>query len=56
MVLVDVKAQPSYMLTCGNLHGAKIQTIEALAKNGNLHALQEAFYEAQAAQYGYCLN
>lgn len=56
MVLVDGKAQPSCMLACGNLHEAKIQTIECLAKNGNLHPLQESFYEVQAAQCGYCLN
>ncbi|ERM83117.1 hypothetical protein P872_17365 [Rhodonellum psychrophilum GCM71 = DSM 17998] len=56
MVLVDGRAQPSCLLTCGNLHEAKIKTIEGLAKNGNPHPLQEAFFEVQAAQCGYCLN
>ncbi len=34
--------------------GAKITTIEGLTQNGELHPLQEAFYEHDAYQCGYC--
>jgi carbon-monoxide dehydrogenase small subunit len=34
--------------------GAKITTVEALAENGRLHPLQEAFWEKQGLQCGYC--
>ena len=34
--------------------GRKITTIEGLAKNGQLHPIQQAFHDAQAFQCGYC--
>ena len=34
--------------------GAEITTIEGFAKAGELHPLQEAFYEQDAYQCGYC--
>jgi xanthine dehydrogenase YagT iron-sulfur-binding subunit len=34
--------------------GAKVTTIEGLATNGVLHALQQAFIDRDAFQCGYC--
>jgi aerobic-type carbon monoxide dehydrogenase small subunit (CoxS/CutS family) len=34
--------------------GAEITTVEALSDNGQLHPLQEAFWEKQGLQCGYC--
>ena len=36
--------------------GASVTTLEGLAKNGALHAVQQAFIDEQAAQCGYCIN
>jgi nicotinate dehydrogenase subunit A len=36
--------------------GAKVTTLEGLARGGALHAVQQAFIEEQAAQCGYCIN
>ena len=34
--------------------GAEIMTVEALSDNGTMHPLQEAFWEKQGLQCGYC--
>ena len=34
--------------------GAQIMTIEGLAKNGQLHPIQECFWEKHGLQCGYC--
>ncbi len=53
-VIVDGKAENSCMLLVKNLGGKRIETIESLAKGGQLHPVQEAFVEAGAVQCGYC--
>ena len=34
--------------------GADVKTIEGLAQNGQLHSLQEGFWEQHGLQCGYC--
>jgi nicotinate dehydrogenase subunit A len=55
-VMVDGVAARSCVIPVGGVEGRQITTLEGLADAGQLHAVQEAFIEAQAAQCGYCLN
>lgn len=57
MVLFDGKANPSCLMQVENAVGREITTLEGLVDdNGNLHKVQQAFIDEQAAQCGYCLN
>jgi carbon-monoxide dehydrogenase small subunit len=53
-VLVNGKAINSCITLAVSVGGCEITTIEGLAKDGNLHPLQEAFIEHGAAQCGFC--
>jgi len=53
-VLIDGKAVRSCKTPTQSVAGKNIVTIEGLAENGNLHALQRAFIEEDAMQCGYC--
>ncbi len=54
-VLVEGKATQACITAVSEVAGQEIQTIEGLASNGKLHAIQEAFLEHQAMQCGYCV-
>jgi xanthine dehydrogenase YagT iron-sulfur-binding subunit len=53
-VLVDGRRINSCLTLAVMQEGAKVTTIEGLATNGVLHALQQAFIEHDAFQCGYC--
>ena len=53
-VLVDGRSAKSCTLFAVQADGAAITTIEGLAKDGQLHALQTAFWEEHGLQCGYC--
>jgi aerobic-type carbon monoxide dehydrogenase small subunit (CoxS/CutS family) len=53
-VLMDNEAVRSCSVNMGDVAGKKIITIEGLAKNEELHAVQKAFVEHDALQCGYC--
>ncbi len=53
-ILFNGVAVKSCMLLAVQANGAKIETVEGLAQNGELHALQQAFSEHHALQCGYC--
>ncbi|RJP48065.1 MAG: (2Fe-2S)-binding protein [Anaerolineaceae bacterium] len=53
-VIMDGKSVNSCMVFIGQVHGCAIETIEGIAKDGELHPLQRAFVEAGAVQCGYC--
>ncbi len=54
-VLVAGSAELSCALPVGQLAGREIVTLEGLAPEGELHPLQRAFLEEQAAQCAYCI-
>ena len=55
-VIVAGKAVRSCVTSLSAAGGKAITTIEGLGTGGNLHRLQKAFVEEQAAQCGYCAN
>ena len=55
-VLVDGVARRSCLTPVGSVAGKKITTIEGLASNGQLHPLQQAFWDADAMQCAYCTS
>ena len=56
MVLVGAKATQSCKLPVSEVGQTRITTLEGLIEEGELHPVQQAFIEEQAAQCGYCLN
>jgi len=53
-VLLDGESVKSCTLLGVQADGADITTIEGLARNGELHPVQQAFHESHALQCGYC--
>jgi isoquinoline 1-oxidoreductase subunit alpha len=53
-VLVDGRAVRSCMFPVSSAEGSAITTIEGLASNGTLHAVQQAWIDHQVPQCGYC--
>jgi aerobic-type carbon monoxide dehydrogenase small subunit (CoxS/CutS family) len=53
-VLVDGLLVKSCMMLAVQADGAGIETVEGLAEDGELTALQQAFHEHHALQCGYC--
>ena len=54
VVHVDGKSVKSCTMLAVQASGAKVTTIEGLAKNGKLHPMQEAFRENHGLQCGFC--
>ncbi|MFN2515080.1 MAG: (2Fe-2S)-binding protein [Pyrinomonadaceae bacterium] len=53
-IVIDGQAVKSCTLFAVQADGAEITTIEGLAKNGDLHPVQEGFWERHGLQCGYC--
>ena len=53
-VLVDGRSAKSCTLFAVQTDGSTITTIEGLAANGELHPLQEGFWEEHGLQCGFC--
>jgi nicotinate dehydrogenase subunit A len=54
MVMRGAEAVPSCRLPVGQVEGVQITTLEGLGTPDELHPVQQAFLEEQAAQCGYC--
>ena len=53
-ILVNGKSTKSCTLFAVQANGCAISTIEGIAADGNLHPLQEGFWEEHGLQCGYC--
>ena len=53
-VLLDGTLVKSCMMLAVQADGAKIETVEGLARDGELNGLQQAFSDHHALQCGYC--
>jgi len=55
-VLLNGEAVKSCMLLAVQADGENVTTVEGLAEDGQLHALQEAFRDRNAIQCGFCTS
>jgi aerobic carbon-monoxide dehydrogenase small subunit len=53
-ILFNGKAVKCCTMLAAQADGAEITTIEGLAKNGELHPIQEGFWEEHGLQCGFC--
>jgi len=53
-VLIDGRSAKSCTIFAVQADGAAVTTIEGLARDGQLHALQTAFWEEHGLQCGFC--
>jgi aerobic carbon-monoxide dehydrogenase small subunit len=53
-VLVDGRGAKACTLFAVQADGCEVTTIEGLAKNGDLHPLQQAFWDQHGLQCGFC--
>ena len=53
-ISIDGQAAKSCTVLAVQADGAEVTTIEGLAKNGELHPVQEGFWEKHGLQCGYC--
>lgn len=53
-VLLDGQSVRSCLMFAVQVDGAEVRTVESLAKDGKMHALQEGFWEKHGLQCGFC--
>lgn len=53
-ILMNGNAVKCCTILAAQADGAEITTIEGLAENGNLHPIQEGFWEEHGLQCGFC--
>jgi len=55
-VHLEGEAVRSCVCPVGSVGSAEVTTLDGLARDGELHPVQKAFVDEQAAQCGYCIN
>ena len=53
-IIVDGRLITSCLMLAPEADGSEVLTIEGLARNGELHPVQQSFIEAGGVQCGYC--
>lgn len=53
-VIVDGRLMPSCLMLAAQADGKTIETVEGMARGGQLHPIQEAFLDEAGVQCGYC--
>ena len=53
-VLVDGEAVKSCTMLAVQADGSEVTTVEGISRNGELHPVQEGFWECHGLQCGYC--
>lgn len=53
-VLLDGQSVRSCLMFAVQANGHEVMTVEGLARNGEMHPLQKAFWEQHALQCGFC--
>jgi len=53
-VLIDGEPMKSCTVLAVQADGREVKTVEGLAENGNLHPLQQGFWDEHGLQCGYC--
>ena len=53
-VLIDGEPRRSCLVAVCTVDGAEVTTVEGLAQNGELHPVQEGFWERHGLQCGFC--
>ena len=56
MVLIGAEAKNSCKIKVAEVGQAQVTTLEGLIEDGQLHPVQQAFIEEEAAQCGYCIS
>ena len=55
-ILVDGSSARSCLMLAVQANGAEIRTVEGLASAGEMHPLQQAFWDHHALQCGFCTS
>lgn len=53
-VIIDGKARRACQVRLANMNGRKVETIEGLSPDGQIHPIQSAFIKTGAIQCGFC--
>jgi CO/xanthine dehydrogenase Mo-binding subunit/aerobic-type carbon monoxide dehydrogenase small subunit (CoxS/CutS family) len=53
-IIFNGKVRRACLVKMKKTAGARVETIEALSRNGDLHPIQQAFIETNAVQCGFC--